>query len=98
MTHRIRELARTEFWTLANRARDKGLDLAEVLDREGVLLTPQRHAEIQAQAFEHIAEMLETSAPSAWMPERTTKAPATLYDLQHGIVQALKNMAKEKRG
>lgn len=89
-------MGREEFWKLAERAKTRGQDLAEVLDREGYLLTPQRHDQIVANAWYQIAEMLETSSPSQWIAKEGRAAP-TLYDLQHGIVQVLKNMAKEKR-
>lgn len=90
-------MARDEFWRVAEIAKAQGKDLAEVLDRTGVLLTPRRFRVIQADSWDHIAEILETSPPSAWMVDRTTRAPATIYDLLHGIAQTLRDMARANR-
>lgn len=92
-----RTLARSEFWTLAETARTQGRDLAEVLDRSGVLLTPQRRNQIHADICDSLAETLETSPPSVFMLDRTTKAPATIYDLLHGLSQTLREQAKTLR-
>ena len=97
MTEKIETIARTDFWQLAEKAKAQGKDLAEVLDRAGVLLTPRRHKAIQADSWDYIAELLEESPPSAWMIDRTTRAPATIYDLIHGVTQVLRDMAKAKR-
>jgi hypothetical protein len=93
----IETMAREEFWRVAETAKAQGKDLAEVLDRMGVLLTPKRRKIIQADSWDYIADRLEELPPSAWMVERTTKAPATIYDVIHGIVSMLRTMATTKR-
>lgn len=62
----IDDSGREVFWKLANAARSGGKDLAEVLDRAGVLLTDQRRKDIQADVLGDLAEMLETTNANQW--------------------------------
>lgn len=63
---KIATLARERFWDLALHAKDRGRDLAEVLDREGVLLTDSRLRKIKADTIREIADLLGTSSPHKW--------------------------------
>lgn len=92
MTEKISEIARENFWKLAEDARLRGRDLAEVLDREGLLLTPQRRRAIEASAFDEIAELLETTSANRWTT-RTTQA-----DLMSAVARNLRSVAEERRG
>lgn len=91
MTEKISEIARQQFWKLAEDAKLRGRDLAEVLDREGFLLTPERRKEIQAQAFEEIAELARTTSAHQWTTG-TTQA-----DLMSALARNLDKLAKDRR-
>lgn len=66
MARSIKTMARKEFWTMAELAKKEGKDLGEVLDRCGVLLTPDRKAQIEAEVYREIVLMLETSSAHEW--------------------------------
>lgn len=88
---RINAMAREEFWKHAEVAKSRGRDLAEVLDREGYLLTPERIREIEAQTIEEIAELLGSTSPHKW----TTGT--TQLDLISAISTKLWTLARERR-
>lgn len=92
MTSRISTMAREEFWRLAERARDEGKDLAEVLDRQGYLLTPKRANTIRATAIEQVIQVLEETPISRWTTYGTTR-----LDMLNAITQQLKSLADEYR-
>lgn len=91
MSDKINAMAREAFWNLANDARDRGLDLAEVLDRRGYLLTPERLKKIQADAIDEIAELLETTSPHQYTPKNTPE------DFRRALAMYLRDVAKETR-
>jgi hypothetical protein len=62
----IEGLARDAFWKWAEQAKSEGKDLGEVLDRAGVLLTPQRKAAIEGNVYGELADMLDSSLPHQW--------------------------------
>jgi hypothetical protein len=65
----LNTMARDDFWRAAQVAREQGKDLAEVLDRAGVLLTPARLRRIQADVLFDVAEMLDSFPASyTWPP------------------------------
>jgi len=68
-----------------------GRDLGEVLDRSGVLLTPERLRDIQAKMLDEVAEILATSTPSQFT------AKGTQLDLLAGITRAIERMSQEVR-
>lgn len=51
---------------MAEQAKTEGKDLAEVLDRCGMLLTPERKAAIEAEVYRELVLMLETTDANAW--------------------------------
>lgn len=85
-------MAREAFWEYAHKARTNGRDLAEVLDREGYLLTASRHARIQADTIDEIADLLGSSSPHQWNDGKNTQ-----MDLMAGIVRRLRTLADERR-
>lgn len=91
MNDKIKTMARDEFWKMAEHAKERGVDLAEILDRQGFLLTPHRYNLIQAQAMDEIAEILETTSPANFST-RNTQA-----DLLRGVSLKIRNMAKVRR-
>lgn len=88
---RINAMAREEFWKHAEQAKSRGRDLAEVLDREGYLLTPERVREIEARTIEEIAELLGSTSPHKWT------AGTTQLDLISAISTKLWALARERR-
>jgi hypothetical protein len=91
MTDKINAMAREEFWRLANEARERGLDLAEVLDRQGYLLTPRRLARIQADTLAEVAELFETTMPHQYTHKNTQN------DLMRVLAQFVRGMELERR-
>lgn len=91
MTDRINVMAREAFWEHANHARTRGRDLAEVLDREGFLLTPGRLKKIQADTIREIADLLGSTSPHQWSSYGNTQ-----MDLMHGIVHKLRLLAEDR--
>lgn len=88
---RIATMAREAFWSMADQARSRGLDLAEVLDRQGYLLTPERLDKIKADAIDEIAELLETTSPHQYTTKNTPE------DFRRALASYLREMAKEVR-
>ena len=66
MARSIKAMARKEFWAMAEIAKVEGTDLGEVLDRCGVLLTPERKAAIEANTYRELKEMLDTTSAHEW--------------------------------
>lgn len=66
MARSVRAIARKEFWQMAEMAKAEGKDLAEVLDRCGMLLTPERKAVIEANVYRELVEMLQTTSAVDW--------------------------------
>ena len=91
MTDRINVMARAEFWRLAEQAKTQGKDLAEVLDRQGFLLTPSRLKKIQADTIDDVAELLETTSPMQYTTKNTPE------DFRRALASYLRDMAKEAR-
>lgn len=89
---KINVMAREAFWDHAHAARTNGRDLAEVLDREGYLLTPSRHAKIQADTIDEIADLLGSTSPHQWNDNGNTQ-----MDLMAGIVRRLRVLADDRR-
>ena len=94
MSQKISAMARDAFWQYADKARKSGKDLAEVLDREGYLLTGTRLVKIQADTIDEIAELLETTSPNWWVARNANLTP---NDLQREIAARLRSMAKDRR-
>jgi hypothetical protein len=87
---RIRTAGRAEFWKLAEAAKERGLDLAEMLDREGVLLTPERQDRIRRDALGLAADMLEARSVQQ-ITGRTIGV--TGNDVLSGVVRTLREMS-----
>lgn len=83
--------ARAEFWELAEQAKSRGRDLAEVLDRAGVLLTDERMMKIQADAIQEVAQMLHELSP-----HRLSRS-SNLLDYQRDLAMIIQNMADNRR-
>lgn len=79
---------------MAEQAKSQGKDLAEVLDRAGVLVTPKRLARIRAEAFREVAELLETSTPAQMIAPLRSFTP---LDLQNGLARRLRAMEENER-
>lgn len=92
MTSRISTMAREEFWRHAERARTQGKDIAEVLDRQGFLLTPERIKNIRADAVEQVIQILEETPVSTWTTYGTTR-----LDMLNSIIRTLREVAKDYR-
>lgn len=90
----IRTMARDEFWAFAEKAKTEGKDLAEVLDRAGVLLTPARMARIRAEAFREVAELLEQSTPAQFIAPLRSFSP---LDLQNALARHLRALEARER-
>lgn len=91
---RIRVITREQFAAFLEDSKAQGLDLAEVCDRAGVLLTPERKNAIEAQALDAVADHLE-SLPTHSLVPRTLGA--TLADLHRGIVESIRTFAEGVR-
>lgn len=91
MSDKISTMARDEFWKIAEQARARGVDLAEILDRQGFLLTPKRHNLIQAQAMDEIADILETTSPARYTSRNTQS------DLLSALAAFIRSQARERR-
>lgn len=66
MSKSIKTMARREFWQMAEIAKSEGKDLGEVLDRCGVLLTPSRKAQIEAEVYRELILMLQSTSAHEW--------------------------------
>lgn len=86
--------AREKFWTLADEARTRGKDLAEVLDRAGILLTERRRRESQAIILEQLAQVLESTSAAQWLRGQPGQTP---NDLKRAITEHIHTMAQERR-
>lgn len=91
MIGKVNAMDREQLRAEAREALRGGKDLAEVLDRQGFLLTPQRLMEIQARTLEEIAEVLATSTPRQWTRRDTQQ------DLMDAIVRNLREIANGRR-
>lgn len=91
---RIRVITREEFAKFLEESRAQGLDLAEVCDRAGILLTPERKLAVEAQALDAVADHLE-SLPTHSLVPRTLGA--TLTDVHRGIVESIRTFAEGVR-
>lgn len=90
-------LARDDFWQLAQTAREQGKDLAEVLDRAGVLLTQARLRRIQADVLEDLAFMLAISSVHEWLPKSSgALSPQQVADLIRERIKALAEVTAQK--
>jgi hypothetical protein len=86
---KIATLARDQFWDMALSAKERGRDLAEVLDRAGVLLTDSRLRKIKADTIREIADLLGTSSPHKWTQG------STQMHLINDIALGLRKIAEE---
>lgn len=85
-------MARKEFWAMAEIAKAEGKDLGEVLDRCGVLLTPERKAMIEHEVYTNIVGLLELSDLHEWAkPGTAIKSP---LDAKHAITERLRQIAQ----
>ena len=83
--------ARAHFWELAEQAKTRGRDLAEVLDRAGVLLTVGREKQIGADAIQEVARMLRELSP-----HRLSRS-TNLLDFQRDLATLIQTMADNRR-
>jgi hypothetical protein len=91
MNMRIRAAGRQEFWRIAEAAKSRGLDLAELLDREGVLLTPDRQVAIRAAALEEMAEFFDNISVQS-LTGKTIGV--TGNDVKAAVAELLRTMAR----
>lgn len=90
----IRTVDRAQVSAWASAANITGKDIGEVMDRAGVLLTPQRLCAIRAMVINEIAQGLENTPTAALLKERGYKPgdlPAT--DFQAVLATTLRDMA-----
>lgn len=87
----IRTVSREDVagWASTSRARSK--DIGEVLDRAGVLLTPERLATIRAIVMNQIAQGLEDTPTSQIVGDAKT-----LTDFQTKLASTLRLMANSE--
>ena len=83
--------ARAHFWELAEQAKTRGRDLAEVLDRAGVLVTPEREARIQADILQQVADALRDT------PSRQLSNATNVLDFQRDLAFLVQAMADNRR-
>ena len=83
--------ARAHFWELAEQARTRGRDLAEVLDRAGVLVTPERESRIQADVLQQVADALRDTPP------RQLSSATNVLDFQRDLATLVQAMADKLR-
>ena len=76
----------TEYWT---QSRVRGTDLGEVLDRAGVLLTPERLAAIRASLLNQMAQVLDETPTHQY----TRGRGLTLPDFQALLADAFRHEA-----
>lgn len=76
----------TEYWRTS---KAQGKDLGEVMDRAGVLLTPERLAAIRAICLDQIAQQLEDTPMSYY----TQGYRVTATDLQSHLARVIRNQA-----
>lgn len=88
---KISVITRDNFNDFAAETRFRGKDLAEVLDRAGVLLTPERKKAIEANVLDEVAELLATTSAHQWTRKNTQ------MDLIHALSSALRALATERR-
>jgi len=88
---KIRAMARKEFWAMAEMAKSEGKDLGEVLDRCGVLLTPERKLMIEHNVYTEVVALLEGSTLHEWTePGTKIKSPE---DAKVAITNRLRQIA-----
>jgi hypothetical protein len=87
----LNEQARQEFWKMAEQARSRGRDLAEVLDRAGILLTVERESQIQADTLQEVATLLFDHPP-----HRLSQAQ-TVLDYHNDLARKIQALADERR-
>lgn len=81
----------TEHW---RQSRVQGTDIGEVLDRAGVLLTPERLAAVRAGLLEQMAQVLEDTPTSQLTGSSRT---ITVTDFQNIIARLLRHEANTER-
>ena len=88
----IRTVDREQVSEWAKTSRAKGKDIGEVLDRAGVLLTPERLAAVRAICLEQIAQILEDTPVTYYTQNRQVTVP----DFQALLATAIRRMATEE--
>ena len=78
-------------WSRTSRAQSR--DIGEVLDRAGVLLTPERLATIRAACLDQMAQVLEETPTHRYTQGRGV----TLPDFQALLAQTLRYAAATER-
>lgn len=94
MNLRIKTIEPNDIKAALERAARQGHDPGEVLDRTGVLLTPQRLDQIKADALDDLAEMLEGSDLSEWRGDMSIRSP---QDAKHAITARIRLLARATR-
>lgn len=87
---------RAAFWKLAEQAKEQGKDLAEVLDRAGLLLTPKLRRKIQADTIFLMADGIEAKGPARMLKDAgfTRGTPADMHRI---IVEDLNEQGRKVR-
>lgn len=89
----IRTITRQQASEWAGNSRAMSKDIGEVLDRAGVLLTPERLAGIRAGLLEQMAQVLEETPTHQYTQGRG----CTLPDFQALLANALRHEAATER-
>lgn len=90
MSEQIRTMGKVEFYDLAERCRMFGLDLAEAVERAGVILTPERLSKIRHNLYLEIAQMVDETSARQWTSGNTQA------DLMRGFSEAMRQFAREE--
>lgn len=88
----IRTVTREEASNWARTSRAMSKDVGEVLDRAGVLLTPERLAGIRANLLNQMAQVLSETPTSQMLGGRTVKN-VTITDFQTILADFLRHEA-----
>lgn len=88
----IRTVTREAASQWSETARIEGKDLGEVLDRAGVLLTPERLAAVRAICLDQIAQVLEETPTHSY----TRGRDVTLSDFQSLLANAIRDSAAKE--
>lgn len=89
----IRTVTRDAASEWAESARITGKDIGEVMDRAGVLLTPERLQAIRAICFDQIASLLDATPTSQFTKHRNM----TVTDFQGLLANVLRTLGAEER-
>jgi len=82
-----------DFWRRQQKAQKSGRDVWEALDREGLLVTPDRRRELKRQALWELFLAMDGSSAHQWLDRDAKPTP---LDMFNSIKRRIREMAEEK--